>query len=495
MQGHKILQKEMEFSKVGFGGYRIDERVKEHYDSLTKALLSGFSLIDTSSNYSDGRSEILIGNVLSDLLSSGKIEREKITLVTKGGYIQGQNFKFALKKKEQGNPFTKVVELSDGLWHCISPDFLEDQMNRQLFRLNQNDEDGYIDVYLLHNPEYYLSLASDNHLDKDISQDEYYIRIKKAFEFLEEKVKSGIIHFYGISSNTFVSRSNKYNFTSLERILEIIDNCGCGEHFKFIEMPFNLIESDALFEKNQFNNSKTVLELAKEKGINVLINRPLNAITSKGLVRLADFEYSEIAKDEISNKLQLALMLEDDLLKEKLANISIPGDDFKILESLLTFGRVFDENWKSFGSIENFNDFIEHYFSPRIDYLVEYFDEHISDDYSLESFNKYMQEIFNLINSISKHYKNFANRRNKFFHIIINNLCNSKYHNLTLSQKSVLLINAIEGVSCTLVGARKEEYVDDIVSTLGYDKIENARDVFLKIREELANAENMNTNI
>jgi hypothetical protein len=137
----------MGFFKVGFGGYRIDERVQEHYDSLTKALLNGFSMIDTSSNYSDGRSEILIGNVLSDLLSSEKIKRENITLVTKGGYIQGQNYKFASKKKEQGNPFSKVVELSDGLWHCISPDFLEDQINRQLFRLNQSDEGGYIDVY------------------------------------------------------------------------------------------------------------------------------------------------------------------------------------------------------------------------------------------------------------------------------------------------------------------------------------------------------------
>jgi hypothetical protein len=485
----------MGFFKVGFGGYRIDERVQEHYDSLTKALLNGFSMIDTSSNYSDGRSEILIGNVLSDLLSSEKIKRENITLVTKGGYIQGQNYKFASKKKEQGNPFSKVVELSDGLWHCISPDFLEDQINRQLFRLNQSDEGGYIDVYLLHNPEYYLTWASDNHLDKDISQDEYYIRIKKAFEFLEEKVKSGKIHYYGISSNTFISRSNKYNFTSLERILEIVDKCGYGEHFKFIELPFNLIESGALFEKNQMNDTKTVLELAKEKGINVLINRPLNAITSKGLVRLADFELSEITEGDISKKLQYVLLLEDDLLKEKLANINIPGDDFKILESLLTFGKVIDENWKSFGSIENFNDFIEHYFSPRIDYLVEYFDEHISDDYSLESFNNYMQEIFNIINAVSGYYKNFANKRNHFFHSIINDICGSKYHNLTLSQKSVLLINSIDGVSCTLIGARKEKYVDDIISTLSYDKIENAGDIFLKIREEMSNSDISGTNV
>jgi len=152
-----------------------------------------------------------------------------------------------------------------------------------------------------------------------------------------------------------------------------------------------------------------------------VVKNPLDELISGNskLVRLADFELSEITEGDISKKLQYVLLLEDDLLKEKLANINIPGDDFKILESLLTFGKVIDENWKSFGSIENFNDFIEHYFSPRIDYLVEYFDEHISDDYSLESFNNYMQEIFNIINAVSGYYKNFANKRNHFFHSII----------------------------------------------------------------------------
>jgi hypothetical protein len=106
-----------------------------------------------------------------------------------------------------------------------------------------------------------------------------------------------------------------------------------------------------------------------------------------------------------------------------------------------------------------------------------------------------MQEIFNIINAVSGYYKNFANKRNHFFHSIINDICGSKYHNLTLSQKSVLLINSIDGVSCTLIGARKEKYVDDIISTLSYDKIENAGDIFLKIREEMSNSDISGTNV
>lgn len=479
----------MNLSRVGFGCYRVDERVKEHYDSLTKALLNGFNVIDTSSNYSDGRSEILIGNALTDLISSGKIKREDITIVTKGGYIQGQNYKYALKRKEHGNPFTNVVEYGDGLWHCISPDFLEDQINRQLFRINQSFDGGYIDVYLLHNPEYYLNWASNNHHDKDISQDEYYIRIKKAFEFLEEKVKSGKILYYGISSNTFPARSTKYEFTSLEIILNKIISGNKFEHFKFIELPFNLIESDACIERNQKNNTKSVIEFAYENGINVLTNRPLNAITTKGLVRLADFEFSEISEDEITKKIKLVLMLEDDFLKEKLTNLVVPEYDMKMLNSLFIFGKSFDDNWKTFGSIEHLNDFIEHYLMQRIDYLTEYFEDKITDDYILDSFNNYMQEVFELLNTISSYYKNFASRRSNYLHKIINDLLDSKYHNLTLSQKAVLLVNSIDGVSCTLVGARKEMYVDDMTKISDVEKIDNAKEIFYKIREELIKAD------
>jgi hypothetical protein len=154
----------MTFANIGFGCYRIDNTIGEHYDALAKALTEGIDLIDTSSNYADGRSELLVGRVLSDLISADKIKREDITLVTKAGYIQGQNFKLAAKLKEEGKPFTEVVELQDGLWHCISPDFLEDQITRQLERLKTD----YIDVYLLHNPEYYLDWAKESNVEIEI---------------------------------------------------------------------------------------------------------------------------------------------------------------------------------------------------------------------------------------------------------------------------------------------------------------------------------------
>src|SRR5450756_738959 len=45
-------------SRIGFGGYRVDDRSDVHREALREALVSGITLVDTSSNYADGHSEI-----------------------------------------------------------------------------------------------------------------------------------------------------------------------------------------------------------------------------------------------------------------------------------------------------------------------------------------------------------------------------------------------------------------------------------------------------
>ena len=49
-----------------------------------------------------------------------------------------------------------MVEYADGLWHCIHPDWLADQLTRSLDRLGLET----LDLLLLHNPEYFLADAA-----------------------------------------------------------------------------------------------------------------------------------------------------------------------------------------------------------------------------------------------------------------------------------------------------------------------------------------------
>ncbi|MBX7044421.1 MAG: aldo/keto reductase [Ignavibacteria bacterium] len=470
------------FPILGFGCYRVDYRVEEHQKSLEKAILEGITLIDTSANYADGKSEILVGQVCKKLIDENKIKREDLIVVTKAGYIQGTNYKIASERKAAGNTFPEVVEYGERLWHCIHPDFLAHQIGEQLKRLNMD----YVDVYLLHNPEYFLGWAEHEGMKLQGARDEYYRRIKNAFEFLEQKVKEGVIKSYGISSNTFPGMQNDFNFTSLEKVLEIANEVSKENNFKCIQLPFNLIESGAVLNKNQANSTKTVLELAKENNLKVLINRPLNAITAKGLLRLADFEVTgAYVENDFVKQNKLVMMMEQDIIDEKLSDIE-NSEELEKAKKFLSFGKLIDENWKFFGTLEHFNDNIEYNIAPRINFLSDFFNTKVEDESAKELYAKYLRETYKLFNFISTYYKINANSRNAKIHAVINSIIPEEYHSLSLSQKTMLLIASTEGVSTVLIGARKEKYVDDAAKILNLKKLPEVISVFNKLKSEIA---------
>ena len=88
---------------LGFGCYRIADGNVEHEAALRNYLGRGGNLIDTSANYTDGQSEILVGRVVKSY------PRDQVIVVTKGGYIQGQNMQLA-----QSQTFSEVVKYGEG---------------------------------------------------------------------------------------------------------------------------------------------------------------------------------------------------------------------------------------------------------------------------------------------------------------------------------------------------------------------------------------------
>ena len=273
-------------SGAGFGCYRVDVTVKEHRKALTKALLAGINLIDTSTNYANGGSERLVGHVLSDLMIAGRIKREEVVVVSKVGYLQGENYNISQRRKKEGREYQELVLYAEGLEHCIHPEFLAEQLTKSLERLGLET----VDCYLLHNPEYYLSWAKQEKMPKAEARAEYLRRIRAAFIYLEGAVAAGRINYYGISSNTFPRPDSHFEFTSLSDIWEIAQEISQDHHFRVIQLPVNLFETAGITENNQ-PGGKSVVEFAMEKGIGVLTNRPLNAIREDRLIRLAEEMY------------------------------------------------------------------------------------------------------------------------------------------------------------------------------------------------------------
>lgn len=275
------------FGRIGFGGYRVDVGVPGHRQALERALDRGCTLIDTSTNYTDGGSESLVGEVLADRETRAPGARGGVVVVSKIGYVQGSNLDLAIERERGGQPFPEMVRYMDGCWHCIHPDFLRDQLARSLSRLRT----ARLDVCLLHNPEYFLSDAAHRGgADLEATRREFYRRVEAAFAFFEEQVESGALGAYGVSSNSVVAGADGPETTSLSRFLEAARAAGgAAHHFKVVQWPMNLFEGGAALERNTGpGGERTALETAREAGLQVLVNRPLNAILDGRLVRLSE---------------------------------------------------------------------------------------------------------------------------------------------------------------------------------------------------------------
>ena len=291
---------ELTVSLVGFGGYRTGRTDPTHHEALRAALAAGVNLIDTSSNYMLGESEQLVGEVLAE----SDLPRDEVVVVTKIGYVQGPNLELAQQREAEGRPFPEMVKYAEGIWHCLHPEFLEDQLGRALQRLQLET----IDVLLLHNPEYFLAQAArdDESPPLETVRDQFYDRLGRAFAYLTGAVRDGRIAAYGVSSNTCVVPAERPDATSVTRMHQ-----ASGGRMQVLQLPYNLFESGALLERNTPDPTGgqplTALEAAQQLDLGVLVNRPLNAAGPNGrLVRLADPPRSDEPSSEQALRARLA---------------------------------------------------------------------------------------------------------------------------------------------------------------------------------------------
>ena len=450
-------------SQAGFGGYRISTGVAHHESALKTAIRSGINLIDTSANYADGGSEILVGQVLEKLMTSGSVNREQIIVVSKVGYLQGQNFALSQQRKEEGRPFKDLVEYGKGLEHCIHPEFIEDQLTRSLARLQLETMDGY----LLHNPEYYLGWAKNTAIPLEEAREAYYRRIREAFEYLETEVENGRIRWYGISSNTFPNSVEDPEFTCLETVWGIAEALSPDHHFAIVQMPFNLLETGAALEVNQPSGG-TALSFAQDKNMGVLINRPLNAFGAGRLLRLADLAQTErMDTNEVIRKIRQIEKSETRLWKKILEPLTIP-DGLKVrIKQQIEVGGYLKHYWKNFGSYENLRQSWNGMFRPRVQGVFDFLEPHTAENEHLGdwmvSHQKAMDEAFEAVGSI---YVEETARQLNDIRYAVNGADPDWEQPGTLSQKAIRAIRSTSGVSTVLVGMRRESYVEDVLEEL-----------------------------
>jgi aryl-alcohol dehydrogenase-like predicted oxidoreductase len=452
----------LEVSEVGFGTYRISAENPEHKEALKYALQKGINFIDTSSNYMNGSAEHCIGKVIYECIEDNELTRKDLVIMTKGGYLQGTHLEHSNSLTDRGEELPDKVVFSESLEHCIHPKCLNIQLESSLNLIGTE----YIDIYLLHNPEYYLTWAHKNKLTREEAREEFYRRIKLSFEFLETKVSEGKIKYYGVSSNTIGYEETDYEFVSIQKLLSIAESISNNHHCKIIQAPCNLIENNVAVIKN--NDGKTAIEFAESKNLAFITNRTFNAIVNNNLFRLVDHDIEEgISWLEVDDNAQNLLQLEMQIEQLEIDHLALSPEDEIIIRDAFKIGSELQSTWQDFKSIEAWKESIRLYIYPRIDYAVSKLldSDQLTKEHESWIFD-YVAEMNTFLKSISLYLKVDASNRIDNLRAKISHKKEEIVVGKSFSQTALSYLRGISGVSSSLVGLRKTDYVDDVLSVI-----------------------------
>ena len=242
----------LQVSSVGIGTYlgaASDAADRAYTDALVLAGESSVNFFDAAINYRDQRSERCLGSALKHL------QRDEVVVCTKAGFLTPGAIPKSLRPDDVA-----------GGMHCMSPDFLSDQIDRSL----ANMELDTVDVFYLHNPETQLGFRT---------REEFEVRIRRAFAGMEQLVGQNKIRWYGTATWEGFRKPDALN---LRRLVEIaVQEGGPDHHFRFIQLPLNLAMVEVFT-----NPPENVLEAADALGIGVVASGTL--MQGKVLTHLPD---------------------------------------------------------------------------------------------------------------------------------------------------------------------------------------------------------------
>src|SRR3990172_7234722 len=255
-------------STIGLGTYLGEpgeETDRAYQESVPRAVRMRFNLFDTAINYRFQRSERSIGLALEKSLQEGNVSRDELVISTKGGFLSFDETHPPNPSRYFDDEFVKTgickaEDLVAGC-HCLTPAYLENQLERSLKNLRVD----CIDIYFIHNPETQLA---------EISRQDFLKRMLAAFKMLERKAVERKIHVYGAATwNGFRETAGSPGYLSLEEMIGLAREAGGEEHhFRAIQFPFNLAMPQAFLRRNQKLGSQSVslLEAASRQGMIVL---------------------------------------------------------------------------------------------------------------------------------------------------------------------------------------------------------------------------------
>ncbi|HEU5406769.1 MAG TPA: aldo/keto reductase, partial [Nitrospira sp.] len=384
-------------------------------------------------------------------------------------------------KEQSGRPYPEPVKYGDGIWHCIHPEFLADQLTLSLDRLGLTT----LDICLLHNPEYFFSDAAHRgNTDLEKLRTDFYARLERAFVYFETQVSAGRLQFYGVSSNTVTSAADDQEATSLARMVQAAEaaarSVGAStHHFRVLQCPMNLFEAGATRTANT-GQSQTVLEYARRNNIAVLVNRPLNAMVAPNrMLRLADLPLEDPPID-IDQYLSKVGALEQEYRTSLAPNIPPSGTE-RVPAEYFNWSAELDRIRRQIQGLEHWEQIEHQMIAPHINQVLQLLSHRLSGDVA-DQWERWRQRYIPELLTLLRGFRHEATLRSQAqteqVARTIDPLLPTAHRAASLSQKMLWLLTSTPGVTCVLNGMRVPKYVEDSSAILKWEPITDTRPIY-----------------
>jgi aryl-alcohol dehydrogenase-like predicted oxidoreductase len=157
---------------------------------------------------------------------------------------------------------------------------------------------GTIDLMYIHN--------AFESWHEDVNKEEFMQMLSRVFDVYEKYRSHNKIRYYGMATWTcFRVEPTSKEYLSLEEVINLAAKVGGREHgFRFIQLPYNLANSEALLLKNQSVGSEknlNTLEAAERLNVKVFASAPL---LQSRLLRVKIPDYMGIS-DQVTKLIQI----------------------------------------------------------------------------------------------------------------------------------------------------------------------------------------------
>jgi hypothetical protein len=244
----------------------------------------------------------------------------------------------------------------------------------------------------------------------------------------------------------------------LSRLLEL-----AGEGFTVVQLPLNPLERGAR-EPHHTADRRSVLSVARQAGLGVLANRPLNAFGPGGLVRFAEVglpfaappaapgdPWTELAETEADFRKRWAPRLSFEDAEQSPADMIAVADLFRQAAARVPDMVSFASAWES-------------YVAPRLDDLLPQLEEVFEKSPGFRQWAAtYRDRVYRAAAAAAEKPRANEARRVETLLTQLAEIYGRDLPGETVAQKTINALLDAESVDVVLVGMRTPRYVADVV--------------------------------